>query len=70
MSQRMTRFRTCCSAVQDVRLRFDATDPTASVGFLLRAVDAPAFLPVTSASQMRVIETAASATLDYQFFSK
>jgi len=52
---------------QNVRLRFDGTAPTATVGFLLTAGGEPVLIPVPSNGQVKAIETTASAKLDYQF---
>lgn len=51
---------------QNVRFRLDGVNPTASVGFQLAAGDAIT-LPVNPGDTLRVIEEAASATIQYQW---
>lgn len=51
---------------QNVRLRFDGTDPTATVGLLLYA--GQTYILVVSAAQaIKLIEVAASAVINYQW---
>lgn len=52
---------------QNVRYRLDGTAPTASVGMLLIAGDAPIQIPVKGSHGLKVIEVAASAKLNYHF---
>ena len=52
---------------QDVRITFDGTTPTASVGFLIPA-GATAQYGVDKDLTIQVIETAASATVQWQFW--
>ncbi len=51
---------------QNVRFRLDKTSPTASVGFQLAAGDT-IMLPVAPGDEVRVIQEAATASLQYQF---
>lgn len=51
---------------QNVRYTVDGTDPTPSIGFVLVADAAPAFLPVNDSLEIKVIETVAGATIQWQ----
>jgi hypothetical protein len=53
---------------QNIRLRYDGTAPTASVGFVLVAGDAPIRLEGKGKLRnLKVVEVAASAKLNYGF---
>lgn len=54
---------------KNVRFTLDdsGTDATTTVGFLLTASDPPLIVPVYPGQVISVIETEASAKLDYQF---
>jgi hypothetical protein len=52
---------------QNVRYRLDGTNPTASAGFQLKAGDAPLVIAIHGAMTIRVIEEAATASMQYQF---
>lgn len=55
---------------QNVRFRTDGTAPTTSVGLILIAGDAPVLLSGKDAIRnLKVIETTASAKLNYAFVS-
>lgn len=51
----------------DVRYTLDGTTPTASVGFQLKDADPPIVIPFGPGTVLKVIEEAASATVDFQF---
>ena len=51
----------------NVRYTLDGTTPTASLGFVLTAGDAPLVIPIGSATIVKVIEETASASIDFQF---
>jgi hypothetical protein len=53
--------------VKSVRYRMDGTNPTAAVGFLLAAGETH-ILNLTTATSLKVIETAASAKLNVHVF--
>ncbi len=53
---------------QNVKFTLDGTTPTATVGFLLTAGDPPILVPVAGAA-VKVIEVAASASVNYQWGS-
>ena len=55
-------------ATQNVRITFDGTTPTATVGFLIVAAAAPQKYYVQGCT-IQVIEVGATAKLDYQFFA-
>lgn len=52
---------------QNVRYTLDGTAPTASKGFQLKAGDAPIVIPINRHVEVRVIQEAATADLQYQF---
>ena len=52
---------------RDIRYTLDGTTPTATVGFLLPAGGSPVLLHWANGVNIRVIETAATATLVYQW---
>lgn len=52
---------------QNVRVTFDGTTPTASLGFQLKAGDPPIIFPVSRNTVIKVIQEAATASLQYQF---
>jgi hypothetical protein len=54
---------------QNVRYRTDGTDPTANVGMILVAGAAPTVLDIKSITNLKVIEAAASAKLNYHFYA-
>lgn len=51
---------------QNVRYRLDGVNPTATLGFQLKAGDPPVVVPVTGAD-IRFIQEVAGAILDYQW---
>ena len=51
---------------QNIRYRLDGTNPTASVGFQLANGDTVT-LPVRAGDTVRIIQEAATATLQYQW---
>lgn len=53
----------------DVHYTLDGTTPTTSLGFKLIADSAPIILPLTSGTVIKVIETTASAAIDYVFLT-
>ena len=53
---------------QNVRYTLDATTPTASVGFQIKAGDPPVLIPVHNSS-IKFIEETATAVLQYQWSS-
>jgi hypothetical protein len=55
------------TTTQAVRYTLDGTTPTASVGFLI-AVGVPTDIYVGSGSTLKVIQAAASASIQYQWF--
>lgn len=52
---------------QSVRITFDGTTPTASVGFLLTAADGPVMIAMPPNRTLKVIESTASASIQYQY---
>lgn len=52
---------------RDLRYTLDGTTPTATLGFLLLSGSAPVRIDFTPGVILRVIESAATATLQYQF---
>ena len=52
---------------QNVRFTLDGTPPTATLGFQLKAGDPPLILSVSPGLALKVIEEAATASLQYQF---
>lgn len=54
---------------QNVRVTLDGTTPTASLGLVLVADQDPIALPVVSGGTVKVIEEAASAAIDYNFWA-
>jgi hypothetical protein len=54
---------------QNVRFTLDGTAPTTTKGFLVPAGTDPLLVPVPAGGTVKVIETAASATVDYQFLT-
>ena len=52
---------------QNVRFTLDGTEPTASLGFQIMAGDAPFIIPVGNGTVIKVIEEAATASLQYQW---
>ena len=55
-------------ATQNVRITFDGTTPTATVGFLIVAAAVPQRYYILGCT-ITVIEVAQTAKLDYQFFA-
>jgi len=55
------------AATKSVRVTFDGTTPTTTVGFLLTAGNDPLIFPVQGCT-LTAIEIAATAVLNYQFF--
>lgn len=54
---------------QNVRYTLDGTNPVASTtGFVLAANGDPLYVPVNSSMTLKVIQAAATARLQYQFF--
>ena len=51
---------------QNVRLTLDGTVPTAALGFQI-AAGSEKLLPIESNGQVKVIEEAAGASIEYQF---
>lgn len=53
---------------QNVRITLDNfTAPTATRGFQLKAGDPAVFIPLDRGTQIRMIQEAATATVEYQF---
>lgn len=52
---------------QNVRITLDGTAATTSVGFQLKAGDPPVIFPIGHKMAIKVIEEAATASLQYQF---
>jgi len=52
---------------QNVRFTLDGTAPTTSLGFQLKAGDPVLILPVSAGMNIKVIQEAATASLQYQF---
>lgn len=55
------------ATAQNVRYTLDGTTPTASVGFLLRSDDQPLVIDLGPGMTIKVIEVAATATVEYQW---
>ncbi len=53
---------------QNVRLRFDGTAPTASIGFVVKAANDPIAYPVNDGMVIKAIEVATTAVLQGQFY--
>lgn len=53
---------------QNVRLRFDGTTPTASVGFVVKTGNDPVAYPVNDGMTIKAIEVATTAVLQGQFY--
>lgn len=53
---------------QDIRIRFDGTDPTTTAGFLIAKAQEPWFIS-GDLSKVRIIETAASAIISVGYFA-
>lgn len=53
---------------QNVRLRFDGTAPTASVGFVVKAGNDPVVYRVNDETVIKAIEVATTAVLNGQFY--
>lgn len=53
---------------QNVRIRFDQANPTATAGAIIRADDPPIELPVDLIKQAKVIEVVAGASLSVTYF--
>lgn len=64
-----TRWILAQAESQSVRWRCDGTAPTASVGMIIYAGDAPTILPIasTSIANLKFIEVAASAKLNLTY---
>lgn len=60
-----------CTA-QSVRYRFDGstTAPTTTVGNLLLVADPPVLIPFSALATTRIIETAATAVCNIQYYSR
>lgn len=54
---------------QNVRLTLDGTAATTSLGFQIKAGEAPIIIPLGNATVIKVIQEAATASLQYQFGS-
>lgn len=52
---------------QNVRFTLDGTTPTAILGFQIRAGDPPFTIPVAPGVTVKVIQEAATASLQYQW---
>jgi hypothetical protein len=52
---------------QNVRLTLDGTLPSGSVGFQIKAGDPPVLIPVTHNTIVRVVQEAATASLQFQW---
>jgi hypothetical protein len=52
---------------QNVRVTLDGTNPTATLGFQLKAGDPPLLIPLGNSTVLKVIEEAATADLQYQW---
>jgi len=52
---------------QNVRLTLDGTTPTTALGFQIKAGDPPVIFPLAVGGQERVIQEAATASLQYQY---
>lgn len=52
---------------QNVRYTVDGTTPTATTGLLILTTVTPQIIPVADGVTIKVIESAASATLNYQW---
>jgi hypothetical protein len=53
--------------IRDVRYTLDGTDPTATTGFLLTAGSSPSLFYLPAGIRLKVIETVASATVQFQY---
>lgn len=51
-----------------MRLRFDGTAPTASIGFVVKATNDPIAYPVNDGMVIKAIEVATTAVLQGRFF--
>ena len=54
---------------QNVRFTLDGSTPTAAIGFQLAAGDPPIVIPLGTGMTIKVIEEAATASLQYQWGS-
>jgi len=54
---------------QNVRITLDGTAATSSVGFQIKAGEAPIVIPLGNSTVIKVIQEAATASLQYQFGS-
>jgi hypothetical protein len=54
------------ATTQNVRIRIDGGNPTATLGFQIRAGDPAVLIPLWPNAVVRAIEEAATAKLDYQ----
>lgn len=52
---------------QNVLITLDGTTPTATAGFTLYAGDPPSLVPVAEDAVIQVIESTATARINYQF---
>ena len=52
---------------QNVRFTLDGTDPTTSLGCLLTAGNDPILIPYPPGTTLKVIEAAATASIQYQW---
>ena len=52
---------------QNVRFTLDGTTATTTLGFQIKAGEAPMVVPVVGGQVIKVIEETATAVLDYQF---
>lgn len=54
---------------QNIRVTFDGTTPTASIGFQIRAGDPPTIVDVPTGTTVKVIQETAGAAVQYQWIS-
>jgi len=52
---------------QNVRYTLSGTNPTATLGFQLKAGDGPVLIPILSNTQIKLIEEVATANIQYQW---
>jgi len=52
---------------QNLRITLDGTTPTSTTGFQIKAGDPPIIIPVSWPITVKVIQEAATASLQYQF---
>ena len=55
---------------QDIRWRHDGTNPTSSVGMILKAGADPIRLDIASITKLKMIEAVAGAKLNYAFVAE